>query len=302
MNKKLKGKKIESEDHKFYVDPLDTESYLRHSYEPLLEFLKIKTSKKVFEHSLEVFEKELKRRRETYEHIFNVLGDQPLFTAFLIWSKDKSVIGIDSDPVKLLLEQNLIQFDDENGNLLLIRDIQKPKLLLALEEIRCQRQFDIDLREKLVVAFLYFITWLRVETFRTAFDIEDPDKVKSQGRLISHDVYIKLLSKLDDRCQLVAKLLYLGGSRTLDEVLTLKIQNVNFKKQIIKFDSQLITYSKHVFEDIKDLIEDRSTGPLFIGRQNTPLNPSTVFRNFKDAASQIGLGDSFSPKALTTSC
>lgn len=103
--------------------------------------------------------------------------------------------------------------------------------------------------------------------------------------------------------QLLAKLLYYGGSRTLDEVLSLDLKDVDYKEQVIRYGSQLIAYPAHVFSDIQALTEGRPkpSGRIFIGRQNANLNPATVFRNFKEAGSRIGLGDSFSPKSLTTS-
>jgi hypothetical protein len=97
-------------------------------------------------------------------------------------------------------------------------------------------------------------------------------------------------------------LLYFGGTRTLEEVLTLNIENVNIDKRFINFGLQPIAYPLHVFADIKDLSQGRKKGRVFIGRRgkSTSLNPATIFRNFKEAATEVGLGQNFTPKMLVT--
>ena len=75
-------------------------------------------------------------------------------------------------------------------------------------------------------------------------------------------------------------------------------QHIDFEKKLIKYKNQLVSYPGHVFADIKTLIEQKTSGQVFLGRQNAPLNPATIFRNFKEAALKVGLGQSFSPAML----
>ena len=232
----------------------------------------------------------------------SVFRVQPVLSAYLLWSETKR----SEDPknfVKIILEHGLIPFKNHQGDLLLIKNVDQDLVTRSLEMIRCRNEFDLWHREMLVLSVLSFFRWLSSVTFGTSsWKIEDPDEKKIQGRVLAYDAFIPLLARLDDRCRLVAKLLYFGGSRTLDQVLKLRLENVDSDKQIVRFGTQLITYPLHVFKDIHDLVGEQVSGPVFSGRQGSSLNPATVFRNFKEAASQIGLGDSFSPKTLTTNC
>lgn len=59
-----------------------------------------------------------------------------------------------------------------------------------------------------------------------------------------------------------------------------------------------IDYPPQVLNDLKSLVGERRVGPVFLGRNNTCINPSTIFRNFKEVGPALGLLE-FSLKALT---
>lgn len=207
------------------------------------------------------------------------------------------------------LDQNVVVYCNEIFKLkiLPIHDtIQSFSVLQAstlnhdqiINDIRSLRDKTIELREHLVSTYISFINWLSQVTYSYIKPIVDPDQIKRDGRVVSYPVFIKLLGCLDDRSQVVAKLLYFGGTRTLEEVLDLDLKHVDFKTNYINYRSQLVRYPQHILDDIKALTVHRTSGRIFLGRQNTPMNPSTIFRNFKEAGSKVGLGDSFSPKML----
>lgn len=114
-----------------------------------------------------------------------------------------------------------------------------------INEIRCRNGISIADKEDLVTTYLSFITWLSAMSFGRVPSIIDPDLFKIMGRVIGHRQFIQFLSKLDQKGQLVAKLLYFGGSRTLDDILSLKLEDVNFKSSLIRYDSQLVSYPEH---------------------------------------------------------
>ncbi len=287
-----------------YEGPMDAEDVeldYRGTYSDLLDCPDIASSKSSLLKSIERFEKEEALLKRAIQKAHTVFQNQPVLTAFLLWSKQTRV-GLGSDCAKILLEHQLIPFKNKNNELILIKDLEQYQLLYFLETIRCRTEFSIVLRELLVMNFVRFFQWLSKTIGSSYWKIEDPDEKKTRSRILAHETFIALIDRLDDRCRLVAKLLYFGGSRTLDQVLKLKLEDVVFDKQVIRFGTQIITYPRHVFLDIATLTDGRRSGPLFSGRQDSTLNPATVFRNFKEAASQIGLGDSFSPKTLTTDC
>jgi integrase len=127
----------------------------------------------------------------------------------------------------------------------------------------------------------------------------EKDIEKTKYRVICLEYFVKFIDKLDERYALIAKMLYFGGSRTLNEVVKLNLSSINFKRHTVNFRHQIVSYSNHIFLDIKQLVNSRKKGPVFLGRNSTTINRVTIFRNFKEAACKVGLGASFTPKMLT---
>lgn len=275
----------------------------RLTYSDLLNCSNIALFKGNLIHSVEEFEQQEVLVRELIKKLHMKFGNQSVLAALLLWSKSIWVQQESLDYARILIENELIPFKNRQKRLFLIKELRRDHLVSAVDLIRCRTEFSIGVREILVKAFVHFFEWLTRATQGTVFfGIKDPDAQKIQNRVLAPPAFTPLLERLDDRCRLVAKLLYFGGSRTLDQVLSLMLEDVDFDKRVIRFDSQIIDYPLHVFKDIRNLVGEQTSGRILLGRQDSPLNAATVFRNFKEAASQIGLGDSFSPKSLTTDC
>jgi len=223
-----------------------------------------------------------------------------LLAAFFVWAKEYTMQSLLEDNIALLVKNEFIDFKNKSGDFVKIQDVNEKSIKSDLEKIRCRKELTIAQQELLVQNFIDFFNWLANQTLFYHLKIADPDKSQSQNRVFAHEDFIDLLTHLDKRCQLIAKLLYFGGRRTLDEVITLHIEVVDFKNYLINYEDQPVSYPLHVFEDIKSLIGDRTSGNLFIGRQGTPINPSTIFRNFKEVANLLDFEETFSPKTLTT--
>ena len=251
----------------------------------------------------ESFTYQLQMMQSKVDGYFRTISNVKYLSTFLVWVQDPKNF-MDSKLrglVRKLFEENFINFEDEDHNLLILEQVKSSDLTKTIDEIRCRSGLSIAEKETLVELYIIFTIWLQTFTYGYIHAVEDPDAITSKDRSLSLPQFNKFLEKLEKKGQLVAKLLYFGGNRTLEDVLTLKLENVNYKKSVIRYDSQLVSYPTHVFKDIKALTEPRKNGNVFLGRQNAQLNPATIFRNFKEAGSLSGLGDSFSPKALTTS-
>lgn len=245
------------------------------------------------------FQAAKKKFMEEVEAALYVFVQQPLIAAFGAWV-DK-MQGHDPKIVDYCDElfQTWILPVDSDVTFVTLLDVPSLDHGKIINGIRNQRDKPLELRENLVSTYISFINWLSEITFNCIEPIVDPDYQKSYGRVVDYTIFIKLLDCLDEKSQLVAKLLYFGGTRTLEEVLDVEIGDIDFKKDLINYRSQLVWYPQHIVEDIKILIGSRKSGRVFLGRQNAPLNPSTIFRSFKEAGSQVGLGNSFSAKMLT---
>ncbi|MCE5315971.1 MAG: site-specific integrase, partial [Parachlamydia sp.] len=167
------------------------------------------------------------------------------------------------------------------------------------EAIRCHREWSLLFRERLVLAYQNFLSYLWARTNEYIILRPDLEKESVKNREVSFREFVSFADLLKDNLQLIAKLLYFGGDRILDEVMKLTISDVNFDEHLIRYGSQVVRYPLHVFADIKAIIGRRTKGNLFLGRQDALLNPTTVFRNFKDVGSKAGLGSNFSPASLT---
>lgn len=230
----------------------------------------------------------------------------PLLAAISTWGQSMMSIDfkIPSALSKLISENFMLVYDNASNTLcrpyLPIAKLSAVDHIKIINEIRSRRDLSHQSKEHLVGTYVSFINWLSEQTYHHIKSIADPDLMKRQSRAIDFSLFIKLMDHLDEKAQLVAKLLYYGGSRILEDVLDLQIEDINFRELKVRFGSQIIMYPAHIFADIKAIAQDRKSGQLFLGRQEAPLNPATIYRKFKEAGSQIGLGDTFSPKSLTT--
>lgn len=107
------------------------------------------------------------------------------------------------------------------------------------------------------------------------------EKKKRKIKIDQFDYFTEFLSQ---EHKVVAHLLYFGGSRTLKEVLDIKIEEVDFEKYMVNYNGINISYSKNEINYLRLIVKKRTSGWVFLGRQERPLNPSTIFRAFKKAA------------------
>jgi integrase len=182
--------------------------------------------------------------------------------------------------------------------LVVLRDFARVDLSSLLENIRSFEEWTISKREEIILLFTSFVFWLSKETFGYVPEAVDPDRVVSQKRQVSFKTYIDILERLDLRERILAKMFYLGGSRGLEEVLSVKIEDVDFKKNSIRFAEE-VSYPRHLFEDIKKYIQDRKKGYLFVGKEGERISHTTPFRALKKIAVDLKLDPDFTFKELT---
>lgn len=269
------------------------------AYEELLEDAKTIIPEYALETSMLVLQEGIASFEDASNNIWKIARDMPLLAAFLEWIKENPSNHLVYKYAKILMQNGLIKFTGAKNKPVKLRDLELSDIIQQIEEIRCQRKYSIADREQLVETFLGFLRWLKINTNNFIPEIEDPDRQKTEDRMLDHAIFASLLDLLDDRCCIIAKLLYFGGRRTLDEVVRLNVEDIDFLNHQIKMQSELIQYPRHVLEDLKFLIENRSVGPVFLGRNNTSINPSTMFRKFQEISPILGIHE-LSPKSLTS--
>jgi hypothetical protein len=269
------------------------------TFEYFLNYCKAKLPSQNLNKSYEIFLAERKRLQGEMKTFSDTIAVQPLLTGFLAWVKEILVLpNVDLNLAKILLENGLIGINDKEGEVWTIAKAKEFDHQSVIDAIRCRSEWPTTLREDLVMAYVIFIQWLSSVTYGYIDKIEDPDQLRTQARALPYPLFLNFISHLKDKDRLVAKMLYFGGNRALEDILDLKIEEVDFENRFIYFNTQPITYPLHIFADVKALVKDRQKGRIFLGRQNTPLNAATIFRNFKDAATASGMGQNFTPKVL----
>lgn len=272
------------------------------SFDFFLNFCKTKLPSEDLVKSYHSYTDEKNRLNKEVEKSIEIISQLPFLTAFLVWIKEIAIYPPERLAAKALLEKGFIGISDKNGQIWTLAKARSFDHRHIVEAIRCHRDWPFLVRENFVKTYLHFMQWLSKTSYGYIFKLEDPDLERSRSRSLAYSNFIHFLSKLKEEDQLIAKLLYFGGSRTLEEILTLNIGSVDFDKRLVYFGLQPISYPLHIFADIKDLSQERKKGKIFIGRRGvgTALNPATIFRNFKEAAVEIGLDHNFTPKILTT--
>lgn len=271
-------------------------------FKSFLDYCKNKLPSQNLTKSYNEFVAEKNRLQQEFKKSIEAISQQPFLVAFLAWIKEIASMRLsEASTAKMLLTNNLIGIVNQDGQVWTLAHAKNFDHRHVVEAIRCQRDWSISLRENLAASYVSFIQWLSKATYGYINIIEDPDWLRSQERSMPYHLFITFLSKLNEEDQIIAKLLYFGGSKSLDDILNLQIEHIDFEKYLIYFDSQAVSYPLHVFADIKANIRERKKGRLFMGRRgiNTPLNSATIFRNFKEAAVKMNLGQSFTPKSLT---
>lgn len=246
-----------------------------------------------------VLREEMTQLKANYEKFVDAIATTPFISSFLLWVGE---VSKNFDIAKALVQNDFIGTYDNSGNVWTMKDAKNFDHQKILSAIRCRREWTIRRRETAVSAYIDFMNWLSSATYGYMTGLIDQDSIAVSNRLLSFPKFLDFLDALpNEKSQLVAKLLYFGGNRTLDPVLNLTIESVNFDQLYVTWEqsSNVTYYPEHVFNDIKALIDNRRQGKIFLSSQNQLLSEATIFRHFNEASKKTS-GSSFGPKKLTT--
>lgn len=165
-----------------------------------------------------------------------------------------------------------------------------------IEAIRSFKDWSLEKRENYVSFYIDFIQWLSKASFGYIPEAFDVDRALTHGRLLKFEIYIKILCCLSLRERIIAKLCYLGGSRPMEDIFSLKIENIDFSKLTLKLAEEFVSYPKHVLEDLKEHIDSRKKGLVFINREGNSVDVTVPYRALKTAVHKLDLDKSFTFK------
>ncbi|MCE5293485.1 MAG: hypothetical protein LLF94_02575 [Chlamydiales bacterium] len=248
-------------------------------------------------------QQEMSQLQAGHEKFAHTMASTPFITSFMLWVRHGDSQNIDI--AKALVQNDFIGTHDNSGNVWTMEMAKNFDHQKVLSAIRSTHDWTVRRRETAVTAYIDFINWLSTMTYGYIGQLQDQDPLAVKNRLLPFSKFLDFLDALpNEKSQLVAKLLYFGGDRTLDPVLNLAIESVNFDQlsiswNTLKKDAEITHYPEHVLSDIKALMGNRKQGKIFLGSQKQLLSDVTIFRHFSDA-SKKALGSSFGPKKLTT--
>ncbi len=230
------------------------------------------------------------------------IAGSPLSAMVLLWGEgvsDDKIFGKNYLRImRDLVETGLLPLTLNKKKTITLQDLSSQDPSRIIDEIRCHQDWSISMREEAVLVYCAFSKWLSKETCGYVLEAKDLDRIAAQKREISFETYLKVLSHLGLREQILAKLFYLGGQRALEEVLSVTIEDVDFSRSLIHF-SEDVSYPPHLFEDIKRFIQGRKKGYVFAGKEEERVSTTTPFRALKRVAAKLGLDPEFTFKEFT---
>lgn len=245
------------------------------------------------------FSDALESMQNTFHDFIQNVSVVPLITAITCWIetlvKDKHQCELSINRMMGLIDAELIGLKDEN------REVWTLKHMVALghdpviEAIRATSFAGSD-AEEYVGFYIEFVNALSEKTLGYVPRAEDPDVVRTKTRKMPLNVFINICKNLKDRERLIAKLLYFGGRRTLEDVLSLQIQDVFAPTARVAPPAIPKRYPQHVSKDLFDFIGARKSGYVFLGRHGEKIHHTVPYRALKTVASKLSLDPSFSFK------
>lgn len=244
--------------------------------------------------------------QETIDEFKRSISKIPLIAVILVWAsqlEDSRIFSsrhiemmIDLIEKKFLIyeppqEERLLTFGE-----LVDWDKSVAGHLSIIESIRCYRDWSFEKRENYVNFYITFANWLSQETFGYFPKACDRDRDITARRQLKFELYIKILSHLSLRERTLAKILFLGNVKSLEEALSLKIEDIYFENHALKLSEKLINYPDHVLEDLKEYIDSRNEGFVFVDLQDIQLDHTAPNRALKTVINKLDLDSSFSFK------
>lgn len=249
------------------------------------------------------FEVKVNEMSKHVQRFRSLISNVPFASVILLWAKavgkDKVFGKRHISMMHQLISNKLLEYKSPNGKALTLAELSFCSHVCpeffdeTLEKIRCFNKWSIHQREEFVSFLCNFISWLSKETYGDIQEIKDPDRELTRQRKLPFELYIKIIQMLDIRERALAKIFYFGGSRTFEEALSLKIEDVNFIKNRLAFSKEPVSYPKHLFQDIKDLIGSRKKGYVFVGRKGEKINHTVPYRALKTVVAKMDLDPGF---------
>lgn len=229
------------------------------------------------------------------------ISDIPFMALIVSWASDvDALLAFGERHVACILdiiEHDILPYQNKKTRkLITLSELQLGDHSDIFDAIRSVNDWSFEKQEECVATYSEFANNLSELTCGLILRPYDTDRALTSQRRLPFDIYIKILKMLSERERILAKIFYLGGSRSLEEVLSLRIEDIDFANSTLNISGELISYPKHVLHDLKYFVGKRTKGYVFTGRTGDKIDPTVPYRALKLVATKLNLDSSFTFK------
>ncbi|MBS0585740.1 MAG: tyrosine-type recombinase/integrase [Verrucomicrobia bacterium] len=200
-----------------------------------------------------------------------------------------------------LVDLGLLRLVNPSGELRMLSELTPNEHQAIIEEIRCSPKLTTSEKEKMVETYILFSQQLSRDTCRLIIQGEDPDFQRTIKKVVNYKEFIKFIQELQERDALMAKLLYFGAP-TMDEVLNLRVNQVDVKKGMVRFNKFSVRYPKHVMLELKGYLAKKDKAELiFVNLRGEMVERTHLNNCFNRASRKISSTKRITPKMLLES-
>jgi integrase len=230
------------------------------------------------------------------------LNEIPLGAEITNWLEGldlpKEYISRYTESMLHLIDLKLLSLTNKQGQLRTLNDISPNDHQSIIEEIRCSLKLSTPEKEKAVEAYILFSQHLSRATCGLIMQGEDPDFQRTIKKVVWYKDFIKFVQLLPERDALIAKLLYFGAP-TMDEVLSLRVDQIDSRKGLVKFKKFSVKYPKHVMLELKSsLTEKKKEDLIFTNLHGQQVERTHLNNCFNRAARKLDGNTRITPKML----
>jgi integrase len=269
------------------------------------EYLK-RTDKNVSSSTLQQYGKIMmqgkKQLQDAIEAFRLKLSEIPLGAEIANWLESldlpKEYISRYTESMLNLIDLRLLSLTNRQGQLRTLNDFSPNDHRDTIEEIRCSSKLSTPDKEKAVEAYIIFSQHLSRATCGLIMQGEDPDFQRTIKKVVWYKDFIKFVQLLPERDALIAKLLYFGAP-TMDEVLSLRVDQIDSRKGMVKFKKFSVKYPKHVMLDLKNsLTQKKKEDLIFTNLHGQQVERTHLNNCFNRAARKLDGNTRITPKML----
>lgn len=200
-----------------------------------------------------------------------------------------------------LIDLGLLRLVNESGKVRMLIELTPNEHQAIIEEIRCSSKLTIVEKERMIETYILFSQHLSRDTCRLIMQGEDPDFQRTIKKVVNYREFIKFIQQLQERDALIAKLLYFGAP-TMDEVLNLRINQVDLKKGMVKFNKFSVRYPKHIMLELRGYLTKKNKNELlFVNLRGEMVERTHLNNCFNRASRKISSTKRITPKMLLES-